>query len=47
MSVVEAKKAARVPIEVVGVPKEAVRVPHSHSLDNTLTALRKFSYKPR
>ncbi len=32
------KKAVGVPIEVVGVPKEAVRVQHSHSLYNTLTA---------
>ncbi len=31
-------KAVRVPIEVVGVPKEAVRLQHSHSLYNTLTA---------
>jgi hypothetical protein len=30
-----------------GVPKEAVRVQHSHSLYNTLTTVRKFYYKPR
>ena len=29
-------------IEVVGVPKEAVRVQHSHGIYNTLTAVRKF-----
>ena len=40
-------KAVRVLIEVVGVPKEAVRVQHSHSLYNTLTTVRKFYYKPR
>ena len=28
-------KAMSVPIEVVGVPKEAVRVQHSHALYNT------------
>jgi hypothetical protein len=33
-------KAMRVLIEVVGVPKEAVRVQHSHSLYNTLTTVR-------
>jgi hypothetical protein len=32
-------KAVRVLIEVVGVPKEAVRVQHSHSLYNTLTTV--------
>jgi hypothetical protein len=37
-------KAGRVLIEVVGVPKEAVRVQHSHSLYNTLTTVRKFYY---
>ncbi len=58
MSVVEAmtmaveavrglKKAVRVLIEVVGLPKEAVRVQHSHSLYNTLTTVRKFYYMPR
>jgi hypothetical protein len=40
-------KAVRVLIEVVGVPKEAVRVQHSQSLYNTLTTVRKFYYKPR
>jgi len=40
-------KAVRVLIEVVGVPKEAVRVQHSHSLYNTLTTVRKLYYKPR
>jgi hypothetical protein len=34
-------KAVRVLIEVVGVPKEAVRVQHSHSLYNTLTTVRR------
>jgi hypothetical protein len=33
-------KALRVLIEVAGVPKEAVRVQHSHSLYNTLTTVR-------
>jgi hypothetical protein len=41
------KAAVRVLIEVVGVPKEAVRVQHSQSLYNTLTTVRKFYYKPR
>jgi hypothetical protein len=40
-------KAMRVLIEVVGVPKEAVRVQHSHRLYNTLTTVRQFYYKPR
>ncbi len=40
-------KAVRVLIEVLGVPKEAVKVQHSHSLYNTLTTVRKFYYKPR
>jgi hypothetical protein len=34
--------AVRVPIEVIGVPKENVRVQHSHNLFNTPTASRKF-----
>ncbi len=33
-------KAMRVPIVIVGEPKEAAR--HSHGLNNTLTAVRKF-----
>ncbi len=41
VSVVEAIrgliKAVRVPTEVIVVPKEAVRVQHSHSLYNTLS----------
>jgi hypothetical protein len=40
-------KVVRVPKEVVGVPKEAVRVQHSPGLYNTLTTVRKFYYKPR
>ncbi len=40
-------EAVRGLIKVVGVPKEAVRVQHSHSLYNTLTTVRKFYYKPR
>ena len=40
-------KAVRVLIEVVGVPNEALRVQHSHSLYNTLTTVRKLYYKPR
>ncbi len=34
-------------VNVVGAPKEAMRVQHSHSLYNTLTTVRKFYYKPR
>jgi hypothetical protein len=33
-------KAVRVPIVIVGEPKEAARVDYTHSLNNTLTALR-------
>jgi hypothetical protein len=40
-------KTLRVPIEVVSVSKEAVRVQHFYSLYNTLTTVRKFYYKPR
>ncbi len=41
------REGVKVPIEVVGVPKEAVSVQHSHGLYNTLTTVRKFYYTPK
>jgi hypothetical protein len=35
-------KAMRVPIVIVGEPKEAARVYNSHGLNNTLTAVRTY-----
>ncbi len=35
-------KAVRMPIVIVGEPKEAARVYNTHGLNNTLTVVRKF-----
>jgi hypothetical protein len=35
-------KTVRVPIVIVGEPKEAARVHNTHGLNNTLTAMRKY-----